>query len=180
MQRGHYRAMSLLRSFGQAVALLSLSCAVGAASSAPTVSLPAVEETALPVVWQTGWVTDAADLLPDEVEQRLAAKLAELDRQTQHQMVVVTLPTLAGHDVADVADHLGRTWRIGRAADGVVVLVAPNERKLRISTADGIRETLPYETCSEIIEQSMIPHFREGDFPGGIEAGADALIARLE
>lgn len=170
--------MSLLRTFGPAVALLILSCAVGA--SAPTVDLPAAEETTLlPVVWQTGWVTDAADILPDEVEQRLAARLADLDRRTRHQLVVVTVATLAGHDVADVADHLGRTWRVGRAGDGVVLLVAPNERRLRISTADGIRDTLPDEACSAIIEQIMTPLFREGDFAGGIEAGVDALIARL-
>lgn len=127
---------------------------------------------------QTGWVTDAADILPEEAEARLAAKLAELERRTRHQMVVVTLPTLGGRDVADVADALGNAWGVGHG-DGVVVLVAPNERRMRISTANGIRAVLPDETCQQIIDDTMPPRFRDGDFPGGIEAGTDALIAHL-
>jgi len=133
------------------------------------------------VIQQTGWVTDAADIIPDDVEQRLAAKLARLERRTLHQVVVVTLPTLADRDVADVANHLGNTWHVGRAGhnDGVVLLVAPNERRVRISTADGMRPLLPDEACLQVIEETMIPHFRKGDLSGGIEAGTDALIVHL-
>jgi uncharacterized protein len=171
----------LLRTLGPAGALFCLSHSAGGASG-PTVefSTPAPPIVEL-VVEQTGWVTDAADILTDEVEQRLAAKLDALERRTRHQVVIVTLPTLAGRDVAEVADHLGNTWHIGRVGyqDGAVVLIAPNERVMRISTADGMRQLLPDETCQQIIDETMIPRFRADDLPGGIEAGTDALIARL-
>jgi len=171
----------LPRTLGRAVALLLLSCSVGGSSS-PPIALPApAAETVALEVRQTGWVTDAADVIPDDVEARLAAKLAEFERRTLHQMVVVTLPTLAGHDVADVADHLGNTWGVGRAGhnDGIVMLVAPNDRRVRISTANGMTSLLPDEVCRRIIDEAMAPRFREGDLPGGIEAGADAVIAYL-
>lgn len=173
--------MSFPRAFGQAVALICLSCAVGGAGSPPTESSAPQPETIAPVLRQTGWVTDAAEIIPEDVEQRLAAKLAAFEHRTRHQMVVVTLPTLAGRDVANVADELGNAWHVGRAGhnDGLVLLVAPNDRRVRISTADGMQQLLPDETCQRIIDDTMSPRFRANDLPGGIEAGTDAIIAHL-
>ncbi|HEY6814083.1 MAG TPA: TPM domain-containing protein [Croceibacterium sp.] len=173
--------MSPLRILGRTVALLCLSCSISG-SSAPPIWIPAPAEDAVaPAIERTGWVTDAADILPDEVEQRLTAKLAKFERRTLHQMVVVTVPTLAGRDVAGVANDLGNAWHIGRAGhdDGIVLLVAPNDRRVRISTADGIMELLPDEVCRRIIDETMVPYFREGDLAGGTEAGADAIIAHF-
>ena len=146
----------------------------------PLEVLAAPAEASAPVV-RTGWVTDAAEIIPDDIEQRLAAKLAEFERRTRHQMVVVTLPTLNGRDVSDVADELGNTWHVGRAGhdDGIVLLVAPNDRRVRISTADGMRQLLPDATCQQIIDEALIPRFRADDLPGGIEAGTDAIIAHV-
>jgi uncharacterized protein len=130
---------------------------------------------------QTGRITDAANAIPAALEGRLAAKLDELERKTLHDVVIVTVPTLADRDEAEVADQLGNNWAIGGTgrADGVVMLVAPKERRVRISTGDGIRGLLTDEVCRKIIDEVMLPRFREGDLPGGIEAGADSIIAQL-
>jgi uncharacterized protein len=108
-------------------------------------------------------------------------KLAELERTTKHQLVVATVPSLGGRDVANFSRDLANAWRIGRNGnnDGVVLLVAPNERKVRIAVGYGLEKALTHEVCQQIIDSSMLPHFRQGDLPGGIEAGVDALIARL-
>jgi uncharacterized protein len=96
-------------------------------------------------------------------------------------MVVVTVPALSGRDVADFTRDLANEWGIGRKGydDGVVVLVAPNERKVRIAVGYGLEGTLTHEVCRQIIDTAMLPRFRHRDIPGGIEAGTDALIVRL-
>ena len=96
-------------------------------------------------------------------------------------MVIVTVSTLGGRDVADFTRDLANSWGIGRKGhnDGVVLLVAPNERKVRIAVGYGLEKALPNALCQKIIDEQMLPRFREGDLPAGIEAGSRALIARL-
>ena len=181
--RGHHRQVRrLLRSLAHAAVVACLCCAVGAAggpsagSPEPAAAIPAA------AVLQTGWVTDAAGILPDEVERRLATKLAGFARDTQHQLVVVTVPTLASLDVAEFTTALGNAWGVGRAGydDGIVLLVAPNERRARIALGYGMERLLSDEECHRIMEDVMLPRFRADDLPGGIEAGAEALIAHFE
>jgi uncharacterized protein len=134
-----------------------------------------------PAIALTGRVTDAADLLTGEQEREIEAKLVRLEQDTGHQFVVVTAPSLGGRDVADFTKDLANSWGIGRAEydDGLVLLVAPNERKARIAVGYGLERVLTDATCAMIMQQRVIPRFRNGDLPGGINAGADALIARL-
>jgi uncharacterized protein len=108
-------------------------------------------------------------------------KLEQLERKTQHQVIVVTAPTLAKRDVADFTRDLANSWGIGRKGynDGVVLLVAPNERKVRIAVGYGPEASLTNPVCNKIIVEKILPHFRQGDLSGGIEAGTDALIAEL-
>ena len=96
-------------------------------------------------------------------------------------MVVVTVPSFGGLDVATFATNLSNDWGIGREGhnDGVLVLVAPNERKVRIAVGLGLEKTLTNDLCKQIIDEEMLPRFRNGDLPGGIEEGVDLLIARL-
>ena len=96
-------------------------------------------------------------------------------------MVVVTVPTLSGRDVADYTRDLSNRWGIGRKGDndGVVLLVAPVEHKVRIAVGYGLEGKLTHDVCQQIIDKTMLPRFRDGDLPGGIEAGTDAIIARL-
>ena len=162
--------------------LSALACSDGRASrSQQDSSKPPVVRVAAPSLPLTGRVTDAAHILSPEQEGRLSAKLEQLERSTQHQMVVVTVPTLGGRDVADYTRDLSNRWRIGRKGynDGVVLLAAPAEHKVRIAVGFGLEGKLTHDVCQQIVDKTMLPRFREGDVPGGIEAGTDALIARL-
>ena len=126
-------------------------------------------------------VTDAANILTPDQEADLSAKSENLERKTGHQLVVVTVTSLGGQDVATFTRNLANQWGIGRKDynDGVVLLVAPNERKARIEVGMGLEKVLPNERCQQVMDTAIIPHFRQGDMAGGIEAGVDSLIDRL-
>ncbi|MBM3595419.1 MAG: methanol dehydrogenase [Alphaproteobacteria bacterium] len=129
----------------------------------------------------TGRVTDAADIIPADVEARLTQKLEALEQQSQRQFVVATIPSLEGYDIADYGYRLGREWGIGdkQRNDGALLIVAPNERKLRIEVGYDLEGVLTDGLSSLIINQQIVPRFRDGDVAGGIETGADAVIAQL-
>ncbi|WP_066549917.1 MULTISPECIES: TPM domain-containing protein [unclassified Sphingomonas] len=129
----------------------------------------------------TGRVTDAAGIIDSRMESALTERLAALERATGHQMVVVTVTSLHGQDVADFTRDLGNAWGIGRRNhdDGVVVLIAPNERQVRIAVARGLEKTLPDALCKAIVDAQMLPHFRAGQLQRGIEAGVSVLIQTL-
>lgn len=130
----------------------------------------------------TGRVVDNAELLSPEAEARLTAKLEALESQSQRQLVVATIPDLQGYDIADYGYQLGRFWGLGDEArnDGALLLVAPNDRKVRIEVGYGLEGYLTDALSSLIIQNQILPAFRNGDFPGGIEAGTDAIIAQLQ
>ena len=168
-------------SFAVVVALgLAAACSNGQPDSQATGNVAAAKAAA-PSVALTGRVTDAARILSPDQQLRLTAKLAALEQTTGHQLVVVTVPTLDGADVATFTTNLANAWGIGRRGhdDGVVLLVAPKERNVRIAVGYGLEQRLPNALCQRIIDAHMLPHFRQGDVPGGIEAGADALVAEL-
>src|SRR5512139_3291333 len=129
----------------------------------------------------TGRVVDQADLLSPAQEADLDAKLASLDQRTGRQFVVATVNSLEGRPIEDYGYRLGRTWGIGNEQkdDGVVLLVAPKERKVRIETGYGARVFLTDAVSSVIIRESIVPHFKAGDFGGGISAGADQIIQMM-
>lgn len=130
----------------------------------------------------TGRVVDQADIIPPNVEAELTQKLAGLEATTQRQLVVVTLASLDGYDIADYGYQLGREWGIGDAErnDGALLIVAPNERKTRIEVGYGLEPVLTDALSSIIVQQDILPYFRNGDYPGGIMAGADAIIQQLQ
>jgi uncharacterized protein len=130
----------------------------------------------------TGRVVDNANLLSPAEESELTAKLEALEAQTQRQLVVATVLDLQGYDIADYGYQLGRAWGIGDAErnDGALLLVAPNERKVRIEVGYGLEGYLTDAMSSIIIQNMILPRFRDGDYPGGIMAGADAIIAQLQ
>jgi uncharacterized protein len=129
----------------------------------------------------TGRVVDAANILPPDVEARLTQKLAALDTQSHRQLVVATIPSLDGYDIADYGYRLGRTWQIGGKDknDGTILIIAPTDRKVRVEVGYGVEGIITDGLSSLIIQNSVIPRFKAGDMPGGIEAGTDALIAQL-
>jgi uncharacterized protein len=130
--------------------------------------------TAAPVFPElTGRVVDDAGLLsyPDKVA--VTADLKALEDKSSDQLIVVTLPSLQGYAIEDFGVQLGRHWGIGTAKldNGVILIVAPNERKVRIEVGTGLEGTLTDALSRIIIENSILPRFREGDFAGGIKNG---------
>jgi uncharacterized protein len=129
----------------------------------------------------TGRVVDNANLISPAMRVSLTQKLAALETRTGRQLVVVTLPSLGGYEIADYGYQLGRHWGIGQKGknNGVLFIVAPNERKVRIEVGYGLEPILTDALSSVIIQSRVIPKFRDGDFEGGIVAGTDGIIEQL-
>jgi uncharacterized protein len=155
--------------------LLILLALAGAWLVAPLAAQPQFPEL-------TGRVVDNADILTPEAEATLTAKLEALETQTQRQLVVATVPDLQGYDISDYGYQLGRAWGLGDAErnDGALLLVAPNDRKVRIEVGYGLEGYLTDALSALIIQNAILPRFRENDYPGGIMAGTDAIIAQLQ
>lgn len=130
----------------------------------------------------TGRVVDQANLLSPEQEIDLSSKSEALEAQTGRQFVVATVNSLEGREIEDYGYRLGRHWGIGRTEedDGVILLVAPNEKKVRIETGYGAEGFLPDILAGRIIRNDIIPRFKAGDMAGGIMAGAGAILAQLQ
>ena len=139
---------------------------------------PAFAQTFPPL---TGRVVDQTNLLSPEQKFDLTSKSEALESQTGRQFVVATVNSLEGRTIEDYGYRLGRHWQIGRKGedDGVILLVAPNERKVRIETGYGARVFLTDAISSIIIRNAILPRFRDGDMAGGIVAGADAIIQQM-
>jgi len=130
----------------------------------------------------TGRVVDNANLLDPAQEQALDAKLAGIEKDTGRQLVVATLPDLQGRDISDYGYRLGREWGIGTKGknDGALLIVAPNERRVRIEVGYGLEGFLTDAMSSLIIANAITPRFKAGDYPGGINAGVDEIGALLK
>ncbi len=142
-------------------------------------ALPAAAQTFPPL---SGRVVDQADLLRPEQEVDLTTKLAALEQQTGRQFVVATVNSLGDQEIADYSTALGRHWKIGdeKRDDGVVMVVAPKERKVWIATGYGAEGYLPDILIGRIVRDTILPKFKAKDMGGGIVAGADAVIGQLQ
>ncbi len=129
----------------------------------------------------TGRVVDRADILSPADEAALAGHAEELENSTGRQFVVVTVTGLGGHKIDDYGMKLGNHWGIGRKHfnDGVLLIVAPNERKVRIEVGKGLETFLTNKEAGEIIQTDIIPAFVEGRFPEGIRKGAARIVREL-
>ncbi|MCB1537994.1 MAG: TPM domain-containing protein [Rhodospirillales bacterium] len=125
----------------------------------------------------TGRVVDTADILDSGVRARLDEISADLEQKTQAQLVIATIPDLKGVTIEDYGYQLGRFWGIGRkdVNDGVLLLVAPNDRRVRIEVGYGLEGTLTDAAARLIIDSDILPRFRAGDMAGGVVAGAQAI-----
>lgn len=129
----------------------------------------------------TGRVVDQAGLLDAGARAQITEKLAALEQKTGTQLVVVTLASLDDYDIADYGYQLGRAWGIGQKGknNGVLLIVAPKERKVRIEVGYGLEGALTDLQSDLIIRNDILPRFRAGDFPAGIERGVDDLVQVL-
>jgi uncharacterized protein len=131
----------------------------------------------------TGRVVDNAHLLQPAQVLDISSKSEALEAQSGRQFVVATVNSLEGYPVEDYAYRLGREWQIGskKNNDGVLLLVAPNERKVWIATGYGAGGFMTDAMAGVITREAILPHFRQNppDYGGGIEAGADAIIKQM-
>jgi len=129
----------------------------------------------------TGRVVDQADILDPATEQAIANTSQSLETATTNQMVVVTLASLQGQTIEDFGYQLGRAWGIGRAGknNGILLIVAPNERSVRIEVGYGLEGTITDALSRGIIEQEILPRFRSDDYNGGVRAGVTTLAQIL-
>jgi uncharacterized protein len=131
----------------------------------------------------TGRVVDQVHLLSAQQVQDLSSKSQALEAQSGRQFVVATVNSLEGYPIEDYAYRLGREWKIGSAKnnDGVLLLVAPNERKVWIATGYGAGGFMTDAMAGVITREAILPHFKQNppDYGGGIEAGAAAIIKQM-
>jgi uncharacterized protein len=111
-------------------------------------------------------VNDAAGVLLPEQREILEQRLVQLDNSSSNQIAIVTIPDLKGYDVADYANKLFRAWGIGGSKNnnGVLILVAPNERRVRIEVGYGLEGAIPDITSKHIIDEAIIPNIKNGDY----------------
>ena len=142
--------------------------------------LPAFAQPKLPEL--TGRVVDLGNVLSPTQEAALTEQLAAHEARTSNQVVVATVPSLQGYDVERFAVDLLRTWKLGQGDrnNGVLLLHAPAERKIRIEVGYGLEGTLTDALSSDIIHSRILPRFRAGDLPGGITSGVDGILAVIE
>lgn len=125
-------------------------------------------------------MVDKADILPPSSETTLDTRLRRFWNDTGNAVVVVSVNSLDGQTIEQYAFDLFNHWGIGAKDNrGILLLVAPNERKVRIEVGCGLESILTDEIAATVISDQILPHFRESDLAGGTLAGADALMARL-
>ena len=129
----------------------------------------------------TGRVVDQAKILSPVTAADLERKLADLEQKSGIQLVVATVPSLGGEEIEPYANALFRAWKLGEAKknNGVLLLIAPKERRVRIEVGYGLEGTLTDAVSSIIISNAIAPRFKAGDFNGGVTRGVDDIITAL-
>ncbi len=154
-----------LRALVLLVAALSLGAAFAAANFPPL----------------TGRVVDQARIFSPVTVADLERKLADLEQKSGIQLVVATVPSLGGQEIEPYANALFRDWKLGEAKkdNGVLLLIAPKEHRMRIEVGYGLEGTLTDAVSSIIIANAIAPRFKAGDFNGGVTRGVDDIITAL-
>jgi len=139
--------------------------------AALTVSLPAL----------TGRIVDQANVIPADTRGAIEPKLVDLEAKSGIQLVIATVSSLEGQEIEPYANELFRSWKLGEKTknNGVLLLVAPNERRVRIEVGYGLEGTLTDALTKVIIANAIAPRFKTGDFGGGILRGVDDIITVL-
>ena len=129
----------------------------------------------------TGRIVDQANIIPAATRDAIEPKLADLEAKSGIQLVVATVSSLEGEEIEPYANELFRTWKLGEKDknNGVLLLVAPNEQRVRIEVGYGLEGTLTDALSKVIIANAIAPRFKAGDFGGGISRGVDDIITVL-
>lgn len=126
-------------------------------------------------------VTDQTDTLSPADAQALETQLAQIEQSLGSQIVVLMVPSTQPEDIASFAFRVADQWKVGRkgVGDGVLVLVAKNDRMVRIEVAKSLEGAIPDLAARQIIDRAITPAFKAGDFTGGLRAGVEQLAARI-
>lgn len=162
--------MRAARIFSGWIAALLLLAAIGAWA-----------QGVLPVPPLTARVIDQTGTLDPIQLKGLEDKLAALEQSKGTQVAVLMVPTTQPEDIDSYANRVGNAWKIGRkgVGDGVLVIVAKNDRRVRIEVAKTLEGAIPDLAAKQIIDEAITPNFRKNDFAGGLQTAADQLIARI-
>ena len=129
----------------------------------------------------TARVIDTTRTLDAVQTQALEAKLAAFEQTRGSQIVILMVPSTLPEDITDYAQRVGDAWKIGRKdiGDGLLLVVAKNDRKVRMTTTKTLEGALPDLATKQIIDNAITPRFKQGDFAGGLNAAADQVMARI-
>lgn len=170
---GTRRGMQSRRAIGIAARLLVLFALIATAPLAFAFTTPE----------RTGWVTDEAGILDSDTAAGIAARLSELQQKTGDEVVVVTLKSLQGATIETWGNALGESWGIGRGTGkdtGALLIVAPNDRKVRIAVGYGLGNRISDPIAEMIIADHILPYFKQGDFVQGIQSGVSSILLQLD
>lgn len=133
------------------------------------------------VPYLTGRVNDNAQILSESARKSLTVTLKEHEDQTTNQIVILTIPSLEGESIEDFANKVFNEWKLGQKDknNGILIVIVPEERKMRIEVGYGLESTLTDLSSGRIIRNIMAPRFKDGDFDGGITDGTLAVISIL-
>ncbi len=128
-----------------------------------------------------GYVNDFANVISADQKAQLNSIILELKQKTQAEIVVVTLNSLDGYPIEDVSLEIGRQWKVGQKGkdNGVIILVAPNDKKMRIETGYGTEGVIPDSKAGRIRDTYMIPYFKTGNYGKGILLGTAAVASAI-
>ncbi|WP_309679852.1 TPM domain-containing protein [Polaromonas sp.] len=143
--------------------------------------LQARAQDVLPVPTLSAHVMDSTGTLDATQRAALESKLMAFEEARGAQVVMLLVPSTRPEDIAAYAQRVGDTWKIGRKniGDGLLLVVAKNDRTVRIETTKALEGAIPDLAASQIIETAITPRFRQGDYAGGLNAAADQIIARI-
>jgi uncharacterized protein len=157
------------------VVLVALAPLAGAQSASPTAS-------PVPVPTLQTWVTDLTGTLDASTRQQLNQQLADLDKTKGAQLAVLIVSTTGSDTIESYARRVFDQWRLGRAKvdDGILLVVAKDDRHVRIEVGYGLEGAVPDILAGRIIREQITPHFKQGDYAAGIEAGVNSLIRLIQ
>ncbi len=135
----------------------------------------------LEVPFLAGRVNDNAGLLAASARETIEALLKAHEDSTSNQVVVLIISSLQGETLEDYSIKVAETWKLGQKDkdNGVLLLIAQDDRKVRIEVGDGLEGSLPDITCGHIIRREIVPRFRDSDYAGGVRAGVEAILGAI-
>jgi len=170
VRRGGLGSPHRHRGWTGALAVLAVALAVAAPAAAKEVP------------FLSGHVVDEAHLLPPDRAAALEEKLTRFEAETTAQVVVLTVDSLEGDPLEDYSVRVAQKWGLGQAKadNGVLLLISRDDRKLRIEVGYGLEGALTDLQSGRIIRNVIVPRFKAGDYPGGIDAGVDAILGAIQ